>query len=300
MSTDGNVGIAESWDDDGADPVKVMEERFQKVKIMQREQDVKKAAIKKWEENAEKNPTESAGPSQNDEPKRLLLRRPKNGENSSKTNDSSMSQHNQQNRGRKGAPGQNSAPPKTLEERQAEYQAARQRIMGSEYKPDVNETSEIGIVERSKSPETVPIPRIPSNQRIVEFQNINRQHIPDLLRQTLPPPPPPGHIFHQQSQMQQQHFSPNNPYANPYSQHSNAHIFMNNNSQLFHTPTHIPPPSMRNPIPFGCPPGNVSQYMNHGIYSHPPPSSYCSPPPPPQSSAIIAPSQNPTSSPSQQ
>nr|ABQ41321.1 SZY-20B [Caenorhabditis elegans] len=238
--------VADSWDDADADPVKELMDKVEKVKLLQRKEEKKEAFFEKVkaEESSgvvsKLQTEEGLGPSA-EEPKRVFLRRPKDGfaasenvieaspptsadtEEQPVTNVRSRSHHKLNQKEKQPAP--------TYEERQAAYQAARNRILGTEYKPDNQEIKEIKFIDRSKSPETLKM----TQQNMVEHYGEElsrelmeqpaeivppeRQYTPDFtnyIPYNLPnmayPPPnfqPQGQLHHQMNagqlhQIQQQ------------------------------------------------------------------------------------------------
>ncbi|EGT35026.1 hypothetical protein CAEBREN_28567 [Caenorhabditis brenneri] len=147
------------------------------VKLLQRKEEKKEAFFEKVKavENGGPIPKlqteDGLGPAV-DEPKRVFLRRPKDGFASANVVESppptttspedqpisrSRPHHKSNQRDQK-------QPAQTYEERQAAYQAARNRILGTEYKPDNQEIKEIKFIDRSKSPETLKM----TQQNMVE------------------------------------------------------------------------------------------------------------------------------------
>ncbi|CAQ35018.1 SUZ domain-containing protein [Caenorhabditis elegans] len=206
--------VADSWDDADADPVKELMDKVEKVKLLQRKEEKKEAFFEKVkaEESSgvvsKLQTEEGLGPSA-EEPKRVFLRRPKDGfaasenvieaspptsadtEEQPVTNVRSRSHHKLNQKEKQPAP--------TYEERQAAYQAARNRILGTEYKPDNQEIKEIKFIDRSKSPETLKM----TQQNMVEHYGEElsrelmeqpaeivppeRQYTPDFTLQQPPP-----------------------------------------------------------------------------------------------------------------
>uniref|UniRef100_A0A1I7UYV3 SUZ domain-containing protein n=1 Tax=Caenorhabditis tropicalis TaxID=1561998 RepID=A0A1I7UYV3_9PELO len=160
--------VADSWEDADADPVKELMEKVEKVKLLQRKKEKKEAffeKVKAEESNGfvpKLQADDGLGPVV-DEPKRVFLRRPKDGFTAENVVESSSSsgvspENPPTSRGRthyKSNQKEQKQPAPTYEERQAAYQAARNRILGTEYKPDNQEIKEIKFIDRSKSPETL-------------------------------------------------------------------------------------------------------------------------------------------------
>lgn len=121
-----------------------------------------------------------------EEPKRVVLLRPKDGFSSETVvvSPPSATTDQHQTRGRshqKHHQKEPKQPAQTFEERQAAYQAARDRILGSEYKPDNQEIKEIKFIDRSKSPETL---------RMTE-QNMVEHYGEELSRELMQQPAEP-------------------------------------------------------------------------------------------------------------
>ncbi|PIC45541.1 hypothetical protein B9Z55_005523 [Caenorhabditis nigoni] len=185
--------VADSWEDADADPVKELMEKVEKVKLLQRQEEKKEAYFEKVKAEESINPTpkikteEGLGPCV-EEPKRVFLRRPKDGFSNENVIEASppaatSSENHQAPRGRshqKSHQQEPKQPAQTYEERQAAYQAARNRILGSEYKPDNQEIKEIKFIDRSKSPETLKM----TQQNMVEHygEELSRElmHQPEM------------------------------------------------------------------------------------------------------------------------
>ncbi|ULU05590.1 hypothetical protein L3Y34_017915 [Caenorhabditis briggsae] len=259
--------VADSWEDADADPVKELMEKVEKVKLLQRQEEKKEAYFEKVKAEESINPTpkikteEGLGPCV-EEPKRVFLRRPKDGFSNENVIEASppaatSSESHQAPRGRshqKSHQQEPKQPAQTYEERQAAYQAARNRILGSEYKPDNQEIKEIKFIDRSKSPETLKM----TQQNMVEHygEELSRElmHQPEmppadviLLPDFSQPPPcisqqngmfnaPPGfqqrqtnfqHNFPQNTQfIDGQYFMQNEQMQVPYSSQFQGNQYM--------------------------------------------------------------------------
>ncbi|CAB3404012.1 unnamed protein product [Caenorhabditis bovis] len=340
--SDDNV-VAENWED--GDPVKGLEQRVEQIRILKRRQEDKEKLIEKIKEEeslkSEEETTKSvtklegdaAGPSQ-EEPKRILMRRPKTDRPNA---DSSKSQephlkltnnHRNSNnyRGRKKAKDVVAGPPKTLEERQADYQAARDRILGPEYKPETNVT-EIQVVERSKSPEAIVISRsqmpqshhIPSHGPVplpphLQYRVMQRCHParfacpPNFMNPEHPPAPPqlspmqpPMGVYRQypNTQLDPMHYVQIG--GTPSSQ--NGHPMYPNDAKYFSMPNMNYPPNqqmfMNPPPPILCQQQNqqgpmmnfgpMGGNMKNGPRNNKPINNMNCPPPPQQSQVAIHP-----------
>ncbi|EFO85990.1 CRE-SZY-20 protein [Caenorhabditis remanei] len=264
--------IADSWEDADADPARELMEKFEKVKLLQRNEEKKEAYFEKVkaEGNSGAVPKlqteEGLGPSV-EEPKRVLLRRKKDGfstenvvESSPPSDSSAESQPTLRGRSHhKSIQKDSKQPAQTYEERQAAYQAARNRILGTEYKPDNQEIKEIKFIDRSKSPETLKM----TQQNMVEHygEELSRelmhppvhetecpepQYIPDFSQ----PPPfvvqpdvsvpfnaPPGFQQMQpnfqpahQQHFEAQYYIPNNHMPVQYTNQGQMHQFISHDS----------------------------------------------------------------------
>ncbi|CAI2341744.1 unnamed protein product [Caenorhabditis sp. 36 PRJEB53466] len=248
--------VADSWEDADADPVKELMEKVEKVKILQRKEEKKEAFFEKVKAeesglNGTKFPTEEGSGLSAEEPKRVFLRRPKDGFaaetvidlSSPPSNSAPEPTVNARGRSEKSSSKESKQPAPTLEERQAAYQAARDRILGSEYKPDSQEIKEIKFIDRSKSPETLRM----TEQNMVEHygEELSRELMTPAEPPVIPPSeitfvpdfsqPPPNLPPHDGSegyngppgfQQMQQHFPP--PHQHQHYMENPFYVHMNN------------------------------------------------------------------------
>ncbi|CAD6195848.1 unnamed protein product [Caenorhabditis auriculariae] len=148
-NVEANVAVAENWEDDDANSVeKSLEERFKQVKILQKKQADKEAFIEKSkEEGLVAEPPKLLSRPNEEIGSRKILRRPKSNDNVQNQKDDDEAKKKSE---------------KTLEERQAAYDEARNRILGTDYKPEPEPAVKVvPPAPRSKSPETVVLPRQP-------------------------------------------------------------------------------------------------------------------------------------------
>ncbi|PAV91550.1 hypothetical protein WR25_10870 isoform C [Diploscapter pachys] len=171
--------VTDDWEN-GEEVEKQVQERLKQVRILQREKEDKEALIAKVraEDSHKAEMAAATGlSSSNDTPssssstanplpmKMQILRRPKPYSDQSidcqgretkpvEHTDETAAQHEMNEEVRKA---------RTLEARQAAYDEARLRILGTDYKPDETPTPQITVVDRSKSPEQIRIPNYSKN-----------------------------------------------------------------------------------------------------------------------------------------
>ncbi|CAJ0963379.1 unnamed protein product, partial [Mesorhabditis belari] len=186
------IDVIDNWEDDPEQAVQMVEQKMKQVKLLKRNEEDRKAMAQKrmQEEEArkeleelEKEKRTAMGISQTDEASTAeeppiqvkLLKRPNGGGGFNTAN------------GRKH---EEAKPRKTLEERQAAYDEARNRILGEGYKFE-EEAASAPVVEapkptRSKSPEIIRVSRNPPL--------VNQP--PSLMNTVFAPPVHPIHVQH--------------------------------------------------------------------------------------------------------
>ncbi|CAI4226590.1 unnamed protein product [Auanema sp. JU1783] len=190
QAPDSSPEVAEDWDNDDKATeearTKQLEDRLRQVQIQQKEKEEKEARERLRAAEA-KNVVNAQNLNSNVGPLKMqILRRPKSGDQLKDEEGKLQQEEEARSRVRK----------QTLEQRQAAYDEARNRILGSDYKPETNVPAPtVPTVSRNKSPEQIRVPRQPEAVPLFVPNMMNpddpsRHQQMGFVQFNGPPPPP--------------------------------------------------------------------------------------------------------------